>query len=160
MHPGHLMHSSTVVLLQSLSNELSRSQNCKTDVDRPKRIYVSRSDARSRRIINEEGVRELLLKYEFTVVELSLLPVEKQISLMMGADIVVGPHGMGLTHLAFNRRAPTLVELFHPEIGTDAYGMMAKALGFRYEYIVGTKDENSNFSVCLGVLEEKILECV
>jgi hypothetical protein len=74
----------------------------------------------------------------FAMICLSDLSVVDQIELVRGADVIVAPHGMGLTHIAFHDGRPLIIELHHPVVGTDAYAFIACALGFRYHAIIGT----------------------
>ena len=66
------------------------------------------------------------------------IPFLEQLNIVRGADVIVAPHGMGLTYIAFHERQPLLIELHNPTIGTDAYAFVAHALGFKYHAIFGT----------------------
>jgi hypothetical protein len=70
-------------------------------------------------------------------VQLATLPPEDQIGLFRNAEIVVAPHGMGLTHIAMGRTLGRVIELFHPEAGTDAYAFIARSAGMHYTHLVG-----------------------
>jgi capsular polysaccharide biosynthesis protein len=71
------------------------------------------------------------------------MPLLEQISLVRGADIIVAPHGMGLTHIAFHNGKPLIIELHNTCIGSDSYAFMAHALGFKYHAIMG-KDQRED----------------
>jgi hypothetical protein len=78
----------------------------------PRRIYVSRDDARLRRVLNESEILPLLNEAEFEPVALSRLPIGRQVSLFRHAEAVVAPHGAGLAHIAWCRPGTRVVEFF------------------------------------------------
>ncbi|WP_435144633.1 glycosyltransferase family 61 protein [Halobaculum sp. P14] len=91
------------------------------DVDPPddvtSRIYVSRADADARRVRNESALMDALSKYGFTRVVPSRLTVPEQVATFRDADVVVGPHGAGLTNALYADDA-TLLEFFGDRVAT------------------------------------------
>jgi capsular polysaccharide biosynthesis protein len=71
---------------------------------RPRRLYVSRSDAKLRRIANEGDLLRVLAEHDFEVVTPGTLSLRDQVALFMGAEAIVGPHGAGLANLLFAPR--------------------------------------------------------
>jgi hypothetical protein len=63
-----------------------------------KYIYISRNDARNRRVINEEEILKSLPE-EFESYILSELDFERQVELFSNAEFIISPHGAGLTNL-------------------------------------------------------------
>ncbi len=82
----------------------------------PKRIYISRNDARLRRVRNEEQVCSILEARGFQRVTLAGLPIARQVQLFRQADAVVAPHGAGLAHTAWCMPGTKIIEFF-PGIG-------------------------------------------
>ena len=79
----------------------------------------------------------------FEYVVMSDHAVADQIAIVVrSARCVVGPHGMGLTHLSLSSGSPALVELHQLGSGTDVYAFMARAMGFPYRSIMGGRGEN------------------
>lgn len=76
-----------------------------------RRLYVSRRDAR-RRIVNEDEIIALLVPHGFEVVHPGDMSLTDQIRTFSEAQVVVGPHGAGLTNLIFSPEGATLVEFF------------------------------------------------
>jgi hypothetical protein len=66
----------------------------------PKKIYMCR-DAPYRNIVNDDDVKNLFIKYGFTVINPEKLSFEEQISLFSNADFIAGPHGAGMTNICF-----------------------------------------------------------
>ncbi|NOG52157.1 MAG: glycosyltransferase family 61 protein [Chloroflexi bacterium] len=81
--------------------------------DQPRRLYISRSKARRRRVLNESAVIALLAPLGFEAFTLEDLSVAEQVRLFAGAEAVVAPHGSGLTNLVFGQGIK-VIELHTP----------------------------------------------
>jgi capsular polysaccharide biosynthesis protein len=101
----------------------------------PKRIYVSRADAATRRVANEAEVERLLQGYGFETVRLVDWSFTDQIELFSSAAAVVGPHGGGLTNLMFCRPGTKVLELFPAFNKSDVYWVLAEAMQLQYSYL-------------------------
>jgi hypothetical protein len=98
-----------------------------------RRILVSRADAGGRRMIGEEVLAKILIDtFGFEVVSPGQLSFPEQISLFSQADIVVGPHGAGLTNIIFCEPGSLVIEIFPPLYFTDSYSVIARSLGHDY----------------------------
>ena len=75
------------------------------------RVFISREDATIRQVTNADEILPVLDKYGFETHVLTELSVAEQIALFSDADIVVAPHGAGLTNLVYAENIAT-VELF------------------------------------------------
>ena len=155
MHPAHMANRRSMAIMRDVA---SRIRTPPSDV---KRIYISRGDTPLRRIANEAELSCQLRSLGFVEVQLAAIPFLEQIRLVRGADVIVAPHGMGLTHIAFHERGLLVVELHNPAIGTDAYAFISHALGFRYRAILGAslEGEGHHFTIqardVIGVLSEE-----
>jgi hypothetical protein len=130
-HPAQMAHPRSLSVLSAFCTQVPSTDSS------ARRIYISRGDASRRRVANEKKLMAALESVGFISVQLGTLPAAQQIGLFRGADIVVGPHGMGLTHMIMGTRLGRLVELFHPRAGTDAYAFVATVAGIQYDYVVG-----------------------
>lgn len=54
-----------------------------------------------RQLVNENDVISLLNQYEFESFEPGRLSLEDQVRLFANADVVIGPHGAGLTNIIY-----------------------------------------------------------
>lgn len=106
-----------------------------------KRIYVSRRDAGRRRVENEEEVYGLLKRYGFERVELASRPFKEQMELFRSAEMVVGPHGAGFSHLAFSDPGTPFLEFFHPGYVNICYWNLCNIMGHPYYYLFGEGDQ-------------------
>jgi len=147
-HPAHLMHPAAVEFIRALSRDITSDMPTA-----PKRhIYISRADAAHRRIVNEEAIKKELVSRDFQILELARMPVKDQISSFASAETIVGPHGMGFTHLAFSRTAPRIVEIHNPETGTDAYAILARSMSHDYRYLLGDPVSGSDINLDVSAL--------
>jgi capsular polysaccharide biosynthesis protein len=78
------------------------------------RLYVSRADAGSRRVLNETAVMALLEGFGFRCVTLSSMSLDEQIAAFQSCEIVVGAHGAGLSNIVFCRPGTKILELSAP----------------------------------------------
>ena len=103
-----------------------------------RRLYISREDATSRRIINEKDLVKELVLYGFEVVTLSGLSFANQVRLFNEAEIIVGPHGAGFTNAVFAQPGATLIELLSPSWMLGCFWALANACGHRYGFMIGS----------------------
>lgn len=136
-HPAQMAHPRSVSALAELCAKVPAPAGTAP------RIYISRGDAERRRIANEAELVTALESRGFTSVQLAKLPAHEQIGLFRGAEIVVGPHGMGLTHIIMGRELGRVIELFNPNAGIDDYAWIARAAGMEYDFVVGAEVPNT-----------------
>jgi capsular polysaccharide biosynthesis protein len=143
MHPIAMCHPAALRLLRDMLGKLELSDFSE------RKIYISRRDANMRRVSNEDAFLGDLVQRGFDVLTLGEMSAWDQITAVATAKVIVAPHGMGLTHLAFQRRISHVIELFNPLIGSDAYAFISKALGIEYDHIVGidTGGPNKDFDI-------------
>jgi hypothetical protein len=103
-----------------------------------RRIFISRGSAARRRIVNEEAVVAALSRYGFSVVELEGMSVRQQIMIFARAEIVVAPHGAGLSNLVYAPEGVVTVEL--ASAGAEVnhlFGAISASLGGRHAILLG-----------------------
>lgn len=133
-------------------------------------LYITRSDAPARRILNEEALMSLLQRYGFESVQPDLLSYQEQIDLFSQAGTIVAAHGAGLTNMLFCAPGFSAVELFN-EYYTRVYWSLARAMGVKHYKILQSSDveygneahisnvhrtKNAHFHVNLSELEETL----
>ncbi|MGB3766241.1 MAG: tetratricopeptide repeat protein [Phormidesmis sp.] len=104
---------------------------------KPRRLYISRAQAKYRHIFNEPAVIELLSQFDFTSVNLETMTVADQVQLFAQAEIVVAPHGSGLTNLAFCSPSTAVIECFSPHYLRTDYWMISQYLQLNHHYLIG-----------------------
>ncbi|RQH33767.1 DUF563 domain-containing protein [Okeania hirsuta] len=103
----------------------------------PERIYISRSNARYRRVMNEPEVVEILSKFGFTCITPESMSLESQIATFAHAKIIVAPHGSGLTNIVFCNPETKVIELFSPNYLRYYYWHISQLLGLEHYFLVG-----------------------
>lgn len=108
-----------------------------------KRLYITRRNAPSRKIINEDLVINLLIELKFEIIELEFLSVLEQIKLFSQAEIIIAPHGAGLTNLVFCTPNTKVLEIFSSSYIGLCYWFLSNVKYIDYYFIV---DRNNNSS--------------
>jgi len=118
-------------------------------------IYVSRANAVERRVVNEDEVMDVLSQFGFSCYQLEERSLKENVCLFADADIVVGPHGAGLTDIIFANDC-TLVELFGDKIKPH-YRELTSAVDLSYEPMY-CRAESTDIVVDTAALEETVRE--
>ena len=101
-----------------------------------KRIYISRSQASYRQIINEEEMINFLAMYGFQKVTFESMSFAEQVACMAGAEVVIAPHGAGLTNLVFCAPQTKVIEFFSPEYVANCYWQISHTCQLEYYYLI------------------------
>ncbi len=136
-----------------------RSLFLKDDSDRrgpkPGFIFVSRADARKRRLLNEDECFGRLEDLGFVRVAMSGKSIAEQATLFAGARMIVGSHGAALTNLVFASKGAIVLELFPPGRPRAYFWELSCVRGLRYGYLTGTADgEEGDFVIDGSVLRD------
>ncbi len=105
------------------------------------RIYLTRENARRRRVSNDAELWSLLHAAGFAKVQLEDLTWAEQINTFRQARFIVSPHGAGLANLAFCRHGTRVVELFNPAYVHGCYWRVASLQQLDYWPVVTTSAE-------------------
>jgi capsular polysaccharide biosynthesis protein len=95
-------------------------------------IYIARTDTRNRIVENEQEVIKLLEAEGVNVIVPGRLTVSQQIGLFRRAKAVIGPHGAGLTNVAFCRPKTIFYELMPRHYRNPCFNRLAQAAGLDY----------------------------
>lgn len=74
-------------------------------------ILVSRADAPTRRVVNEDMLLDLFADRGLERLELGAMTVPEQMAVMANARFVIGVHGAGMTNTIFCRPGAVVIEL-------------------------------------------------
>jgi len=108
-----------------------------TQVKGGDRLYITRKAATNRRIINESAVTDLLSQFGFQCVALEVLSVVEQAALLANAEVVISPHGGGLTNTVFCQPGTKVIEIFSPNYVYPCYWLISNLLKLDYYYLTG-----------------------
>ncbi|AMY12961.1 Capsular polysaccharide biosynthesis protein [Luteitalea pratensis] len=118
-----------------------------------RRLYLSRSDAPQRRLLNEEEVVGYLTSVDYEVVRAGDYSFDEQVSIFAGVTHVVAPHGAAVSNMAFAPRGTQLIELFGDSYVNGCYWALASILDQPYGCVIG-KSEGLDYTVSLGRLKQ------
>ncbi|MEN9215099.1 MAG: glycosyltransferase family 61 protein, partial [Gloeomargarita sp. DG02_4_bins_56] len=104
------------------------------------KLYISRSRANFRRVLNENEVLDYLLPLGYEPVWLEDLSFPEQVGLFQQAEEIIAPHGAGLANLIWCQAGAKVIEFFSPEYLPECYWVIAKQMGLHYGYLVGQKN--------------------
>lgn len=97
-----------------------------------RRLYISRGDVPSRRVINEAEVIKLLEPYGFEAIQPGTMPYDQQVAAFRQASHVIGAHGAALTHIVVCPPGAHVLEMFHPLYGMASFAMQAEGARLNY----------------------------
>jgi capsular polysaccharide biosynthesis protein len=99
-------------------------------------VYVSRRNATRRKILNEDELVQMLMRFGFGTYFLEHLSFEEQVILFKQAKIVVSIHGAALTNLIFMNPGTAVVEFIKNPLSDEAYLMEYQRLAslFNIDY--------------------------
>ncbi|MEG4035572.1 tetratricopeptide repeat protein [Microcoleus sp. w1-18aA5] len=103
----------------------------------PKRIYISRSKARYRRVLNEEDVVEVLEKFGFVSILPESMSLAEQIAHFFHAEVIVTAHGSGLTNTIFCGKGTKVIELVSPHYISHYYWGISQYLQLEHYFLTG-----------------------
>lgn len=110
----------------------------------PKKLYLSRGDAGKRRVLNEKELMALLEGYGFTSVVMTKYSFKEQMNFFHNAEVIVAPHGAGLSHLAFAAPGTKVLEFFAPAYVINCYWLLANVAGLEYHYLLSEERPDPN----------------
>jgi hypothetical protein len=121
-----------------------------------RRVYVSRADADTRRVINEPELEGLLRERGFETLIAGELSLEEQLRAFAEAEIVLGPHGAGLANL-FAATDATVIELHRDdEMVRRNYFNQANSQLLDYWYLLCPPAGEADMRVDIGMLERTL----
>lgn len=103
-----------------------------------RRIYISRSRAERRRLVNEDEVWPLLRDEGFQRVHMEEIGFDAQVALMQETRCLFAPHGAGLTNMMFCPEGAQVVEIADPGFPNPNFYALASAMGHGYWLLPGT----------------------
>lgn len=105
-----------------------------------RRLYITRSNSRWRRLLNEEAILERLAVRGFEVVDPGAISISQQIELAASAEAVIGPFGAGMNILLFAPPDAVVIELKYQTNSMDINPWLSKRIGQRYKAVLGTPE--------------------
>lgn len=98
----------------------------------PPYIYITRSDSKSRNVLNEPELVSMLEGYGFKMVSLSNLSFSEQVALFNNVRIIISPHGAGLANVVFCQKGTKIIEFFSEGWALTVYYDLCQKVGLEY----------------------------
>jgi hypothetical protein len=99
-----------------------------------RKLYISRRNATTRRLLNEQDIIEYLESLNFEIIEAENLKFEDQIKLFNEAEVVVSPHGSGLSNIVFCKKNTKVIDLFYGDFLVPCFWVISAQLELDYYY--------------------------
>lgn len=129
-------------LRESFLNDIKLSEDAKLEHGKTSRIYIVRENAPNRRsIINGDEVLNFLTNLGFKPVKLETMSLLEQVFLFSRADIIVAPHGAGLTNVIFCPITAKVIEFFNPGYVNPCYWKLCNQVGLKHYNLI---DQNKS----------------
>ncbi len=117
-----------------------------------RKIFISRSNATQRFIVNEDDVVALVLSFGFEVHFFENYSLSKQVALLSDTSCLIGLHGAGLTNMLFMPPKGTVIEIRNQgDQHNNCYFSMSSELDHSYYYLEAEGDSEDTASVNLHI---------
>ena len=107
------------------------------------RVYISRARAAGRRLRKTARFRRILRDRGFDEVILEELAFIEQVQVVAQADVVMGDHGAGLSHIVFCKPDAQVIEILSPAWPRPHFWAIASQLDLRYYCLFGDRPVRS-----------------
>ncbi len=108
-----------------------------------RRLFISRRDASVRRIINEEECAPILEHFGFETIVPGQLTFEEQVAHFREAEVILAPHGAGLSNIVFAPASAKVIEIYSPRSTCICFWSISNLLGMEYYYFRGVNDPST-----------------
>lgn len=109
-----------------------------------RKIYISRKNSSSRKLLNEDQIIDFLLKQDFEIIFLENMDFIAQVKLFSESEIVIAPHGAGLTNLVWCNSGTKVIEIQSPLYVGLCYWLVSNSVDLDYHYVVGNGFDSNN----------------
>lgn len=141
-HP-HLKHPAA---MQAVRNRMLGALDRTSGSGPATRLFVTRSPARYRRLLNAAAVASLLGDYGFVTIDPEEYGFAEQVALFADAQVVVGTMGAAMTNTLFARTDAALIYLAPTGWQETFFWDLASVLGQRYCVIYGPRQNKAEAS--------------
>jgi Glycosyltransferase 61 len=118
----------------------------------PEYLYITRRDAKYRRVLEEYKIIEYLKSIGFEIVCLSELSFAEQIQKFSRAKTIIAPHGAALANMVFAPENAQIVELFPEDYINGCFWALANVCKHNYAFLIGSS-EGADFHISLDKLK-------
>ena len=133
----------------------------------PKKIYLSRKNVKTRRILNEDELIKMIKPFEYEIIYPEDYSLEEQFCLFYNADKIISVLGSGLTNLVCSKETVAVLGIVPNNRLEDTHKSILEKLGGKYyEYIEceetnfkyhNNRNKNNDFDFYLNMDKFKII---
>lgn len=124
-------------LMQNMRNRFKKFYNI---IPNQKRIFITRSKALKRRIINEDKLLQILKKFNFDVLVFEDMSFDEQYKCIAESNLLVSLHGAGLTHMLWLKKNSKVLEIREKKDShNNCFYSLSSALKLKYYYLLADK---------------------
>lgn len=105
------------------------------EVTTGKKIFISRRKAGNRRLLNEDEIANILVPAGFDIVEAEQYSLLQQIAIFQKAEVVVAPHGSGLSNIVFCKPGTIIIDLFSVDFVVPCFWIIANNCSLKYYFL-------------------------
>jgi hypothetical protein len=109
--------------------------DCQLDINV---LYISRSKAKKRRMLNENKLlEEIIINKKNKAINLELYSFEKQLEFINRSKIIIAPHGAGLSNIIAASEETTILEILPTsERPMDFYKCLSESIKINYHFML------------------------
>jgi capsular polysaccharide biosynthesis protein len=120
-------------------------------------IYITRSTANKRKILNENDLLPLLDQFCVRIVDTNVMTIRDQIVTFQNCKLLIGAHGAGLSNMLFMSKGSIVIEIRPHGEQNNIYMMLASCLGLEYYVFYSEKQtvidfQQTNFEISVNSL--------
>ena len=156
--------------LTQLREQILKSTNTsQRPKENPKKIYISRLDSKKARgLQNEKHLESQLKELGFLIVRSTEWSVSDQIHFFQNAELIVAPHGAGLSNIVFANPECRIIEINQSNYFNPCFSALHSCMEFRgiYDHYIAPpktnnkKDTNSKHNQKTRVNNAKLIDLI
>ena len=124
-------------LMQNMRNRFKDFYNI---TPKQKRIFITRSKALKRTIINEDKLFQILKKFNFDILVFEDMSFDEQYKCIAESNLLVSLHGAGLTHMLWLKKNSKVLEIrAKKDLHNNCFYSLSSALKLKYYYLLADK---------------------
>lgn len=120
------------------SIHIEKAKDIKTNAPR---IYIARGNVTHKKVINEEALLPILEDNGFKICYMEKYSQEEQAALFYHAEVIVAPHGAGLSNLVYCQEGTKVLEIFNPAYVPVMFWCICSQMNLDYYCSLGNRTE-------------------
>jgi capsular polysaccharide biosynthesis protein len=109
-----------------------------------RKIYITRSNFRRRKIINEIELWPILQRHGYNIIAPEKLEIRKQIEIFQSAKSICAVLGAASTNMLFSKPETKILEIYSDDYLDAHHRILARVLNMDYNYMIGRSMPSSD----------------